>query len=115
MRAGPALPRPPPQPRRWRRLIALRQKLVGQRVRVQDRARALPLSRGLSRPLGHRAWAGEGLAELEGAGRRCCGGCWRGAMFETGREAGPTVQLFRRAAARADGGTTATSIASFMY
>lgn len=43
------------------------------------------------------------------------GGGGRAAMFETGREAGPTVQLFRRAAARADGGTTATSIAAFMY
>jgi hypothetical protein len=36
-------------------------------------------------------------------------------MFETGRNAGPTVDLFRRAAARADGGTTATSLAVFMY
>lgn len=43
------------------------------------------------------------------------GGGGRAAMFETGREAGPTVQLFRRAAARADGGTTAASIAAFMY
>ncbi|MBD7942042.1 M20/M25/M40 family metallo-hydrolase [Brevundimonas guildfordensis] len=43
------------------------------------------------------------------------GGGGRAAMFETGREAGPTVQLFRRAAARSDGGTTATSIAAFMY
>lgn len=43
------------------------------------------------------------------------GGGGRAAMFETGRDAGPTVQLFRRAAAKADGGTTATSIAAFMY
>ncbi|AYG94768.1 M20/M25/M40 family metallo-hydrolase [Brevundimonas naejangsanensis] len=43
------------------------------------------------------------------------GGGGRAAMFETGREAGPTVQLFRQAAARADGGTTATSLAAFMY
>ena len=43
------------------------------------------------------------------------GGGGRAAMFETGREAGPTVELFRRAAARADGGTTATSLAVFMY
>ncbi|MNS65257.1 Aminopeptidase YwaD precursor [compost metagenome] len=43
------------------------------------------------------------------------GGGGRAAMFETGREAGPTVDLFRRAAARADGGTTATSLAVFMY
>lgn len=43
------------------------------------------------------------------------GGGGRAAMFETGREAGPTVDLFRGAAARADGGTTATSLAVFMY
>ena len=43
------------------------------------------------------------------------GGGGRAAMFETGREAGPTVDLFRRAAGRADGGTTATSLAVFMY
>ncbi|MEG1029822.1 MAG: M20/M25/M40 family metallo-hydrolase, partial [Brevundimonas sp.] len=43
------------------------------------------------------------------------GGGGRAAMFETGHEAGPTVDLFRRAAARADGGTTATSLAVFMY
>ena len=43
------------------------------------------------------------------------GGGGRAAMFETGREAGPTVDLFRRAAMRADGGTTATSLAVFMY
>ena len=43
------------------------------------------------------------------------GGGGRAAMFETGRDAGPTVDLFRRAAMRADGGTTATSLAVFMY
>lgn len=43
------------------------------------------------------------------------GGGGRAAMFETGREAGPMVRLFRQAAARADGGTTATSLAAFMY
>ena len=43
------------------------------------------------------------------------GGGGRAAMFETGREAGPTVDLFRRSALRADGGATATSLAVFMY
>ncbi|HEY1073134.1 M20/M25/M40 family metallo-hydrolase [Brevundimonas sp.] len=43
------------------------------------------------------------------------GGGGRAAMFETGRENGPTIDLFRRAAARADGGTTSTSLAVFMY
>src|SRR5262245_20025034 len=65
----PAVRLPDPQTRQWRQLIALRQKLVGQRVRVQNRARALLVSRGLPQPLGHRAWTEEGLAELEGHAR----------------------------------------------
>lgn len=43
------------------------------------------------------------------------GGGGRAAMFETGRGNGPTIDLFRRAAARADGGATSTSLAVFMY
>src|SRR5262249_6207501 len=48
----PAVRPPDPQARQWRQLIAYRQKLVGQRVRVQDRARALLVSRGLPQPSG---------------------------------------------------------------
>lgn len=43
------------------------------------------------------------------------GGGGRAAMFETGRRNGPTIDLFQRSAVRADGGTTSTSLAVFMY
>jgi transposase len=65
----PAVRMPDPLTRQWRQLIALRQKLVGQRVRVQNRVRALLLSRGQPQPIGHRAWTQEGMAELQGHAR----------------------------------------------
>src|SRR5262249_54582102 len=75
---------PDPQTRQWRQLIAFRQKLVGQRMRVQNRIRALLVGRGLPQPIGHRAWTEEGLAELEGYARPLaeCGpqDCWRGLL-----------------------------------
>jgi transposase len=78
----PAVTVPDPQARQWRQLIAFRQELVSQRVRVQSRARALLVSRGLPMPAGHRAWAEEGLAELDGHARPLAGRApeesWRG-------------------------------------
>src|SRR3954447_12647732 len=65
----PAVCVPDPKTRQWRQLIAYRQKLVGQRMRVQDRIRALLVGRGLAQPIGHRAWTAEGMAELEGHAR----------------------------------------------
>jgi transposase len=49
---------PDPRTRQWRQLIALRQKLVGQRVRVQNRVRALLVSRSRSAtaPGPRRGW-----------------------------------------------------------
>src|SRR5262249_24986970 len=80
----PVVSVPDPQTRQRRQLIALRQKLVGQRVRVQNRVRALLVSRGLAQPVGHRAWTEEGLAELEGHARPLaeCGPeeSWRGLL-----------------------------------
>ncbi len=43
------------------------------------------------------------------------GGGGRAAMFETGTNNGQTIQLFGQAMRRADGGTTSTSLAVFMY
>ena len=43
------------------------------------------------------------------------GGGGRAAMFETGLDNGQTIQLFGQAMRRADGGTTSTSLAVFMY
>lgn len=43
------------------------------------------------------------------------GGGGRAAMFETGRNNGPTIAAFAPAVRKADGGTTSTSLAVFMY
>src|SRR5262249_22811250 len=60
---------PDPQTRQWRQLLADRQKLLCQRVRLQNRVRALLVSRGLPQPVGHRAWTEQGLALLDGMSR----------------------------------------------
>jgi transposase len=58
----------PAKPVRERRaLIATRQALVGRRVAVQNRIRAILLGQGLPAPVGHRAWTDlglDGLAQL---------------------------------------------------
>lgn len=43
------------------------------------------------------------------------GGGGRAMMFETGRGNGPTIDLFARATARADGGATSTALSLFVY
>jgi transposase len=57
----PAVTIPPIQTRQWRSLIAHRQHLVGLRVRVQNRIRALLVGQGLAAPRGARAWSELGL------------------------------------------------------
>ena len=60
----PTVAVPPPQTRQRRALIVYRQRLVGQRVRVQNRIRALFVAQGLPAPRGHRAWTVSGLQGL---------------------------------------------------
>jgi transposase len=55
---------PPPAVRQWRSLIAVRQALVGRRVAVQNRIRALFVAQGLPAPRGAKAWAATGLAGI---------------------------------------------------
>jgi transposase len=50
--------------RQWRSLIACRQALVGRRVAVQNRIRALLVAQGLPAPRGAKAWAAAGLAGM---------------------------------------------------
>jgi transposase len=50
--------------RQWRSLIATRQNLVGRRVAVQNRIRALFVAQGLPAPRGARAWTETGLAGI---------------------------------------------------
>ena len=61
----PTVALPDPATRQRRALIAARQELVGQRVRCQNRIRALFAGRGLPVPCGARAWTATGLAGIE--------------------------------------------------
>src|SRR5262245_21733513 len=77
-----ALPDPPSRQRPM--LIAFRQELVGRRVGVQNRIRALFAGAGLPAPRGLRAWTATGLAGIEEHARPLaeCGPeeLWRGML-----------------------------------
>src|SRR5205085_2078366 len=60
----PTVTVPPPATRPWRALIAGRQALVGRRVAVQNRLRAVLVGQGLPAPRGHKAWTALGLAGI---------------------------------------------------
>src|SRR5262249_13199190 len=53
----PTVTLPPTAVRQWRSLIACRQVLVGRRIAVQNRIRALFVAQGLPAPRGAKAWA----------------------------------------------------------
>jgi transposase len=73
---------PPASVRQRKSLIVLRKRLVGQRVRGQNRLRGLFVSQGLSEPRGAKAWSVAGLAvfEREAKALADCGPTevWRG-------------------------------------
>ena len=60
----PTVALPPPATRQWRALIAYRQTLVGRRVAVQNRIRAVSVAQGLPAPRGAKAWTALGLDGL---------------------------------------------------
>jgi transposase len=60
----PTVALPPTSVRQWRSLIACRQALVGRRIAVQNRLRALFVAQGLPAPRGAKAWAAAGLAGI---------------------------------------------------
>jgi transposase len=60
----PTVSVPPSRVRQWRSLIATRQSLVGRRVAVQNRIRALFVAQGLPAPRGAKAWSATGLAGM---------------------------------------------------
>jgi transposase len=60
----PTVALPPTAVRQWRSLIACRQVLVGRRIAVQNRLRALFVAQGLPAPRGAKAWAAAGLAGM---------------------------------------------------
>jgi len=78
------VPVPPRAIRQWKSLIGLRKRLVGERVRCQNRIRGLLVSQGLPTPLGARAWTELGLEAIGQFVRPLseCGGedLWRGEL-----------------------------------
>jgi transposase len=97
---------PPVQTRQWRALIACRQTLVGRRVAVQNRIRALFVGQGLPVPRGAHAWTASGLQGL--AAHACpladCGAdeLWRGLLELALTEYGQVVALLELAEGRLD-------------
>src|SRR5262249_18953647 len=80
----PTVTLPPSPIRQWRSLIAVRQALVGRRVAVQNRIRALFVAQGLPAPRGARAWSEAGVA-ASAAHAKPLGECgpdelWRGLL-----------------------------------
>src|SRR5262245_26305917 len=73
----PTVTVPPPAIRQRRALILARQRLVGLRVRAQNRLRSLLLMQGLDAPKGAAAWSVAGLAVFE-AHARPLAGCGAG-------------------------------------
>jgi transposase len=97
---------PPKQTREWRALIAYRQALVGRRVAVQNRIRALLVGQGLPAPRGARAWTELGLQGIGEYARPLaeCGAdaLWRGLLELALTEYRQTRDLLGRAEARLD-------------
>jgi transposase len=60
----PTVHLPPKEVREQRGLIETRQKLVGRRVAVQNRIRAILVGQGLPAPVGAKAWTALGLAGI---------------------------------------------------
>jgi transposase len=60
----PTVTLPSSRVRQWRSLIAVRQTLVGRRVAVQNRIRALFVAQGLPAPRGAKAWSESGVAGM---------------------------------------------------
>jgi transposase len=80
----PSVAIPDKEVREKRGLIETRQKLVGRRVALQNRIRAILVAQGLPAPRGHRAWTETGEAGLAQQARPIaeCGplDLWRGRL-----------------------------------
>jgi transposase len=102
----PTVALPPPATRQWRCLIAYRQTLVGRRVAVQNRIRALFVGQGLAAPRGAKAWARAGLEGMAAHAKPLadCGPeeLWRGLLHLALAEYRHTVGLLDDAERRLD-------------
>ena len=102
----PTVALPPPATRQWRALIAYRQTLVGRRVAVQNRLRALFVAQGLPAPRGAKAWTAIGLdgLALQAKPLAECGPdeLWRGLLGLALEEYRHLVELLDHAEHRLD-------------
>jgi transposase len=102
----PTVTLPPTAVRQWRSLIALRQGLVGRRVAVQNRIRALFVAQGLPAPRGAKAWSETGLAGIAAQAKPLaeCGPdeLWRGLLELALTEYRQVSALVAQAEARLD-------------
>jgi transposase len=102
----PTVATPPKQTREWRALIAYRQHLVGHRVAVQNRIRALLVGQGLPAPRGHRAWTERGLPGIAQHAHDLAdctpAELWRGLLQLALTEYRQTRELLEQAEARLD-------------
>jgi transposase len=102
----PSVVIPEKEVREKRGLIETRQKLVGRRVALQNRIRALLVGQGLPAPCGHRAWTEVGLAGIAALARPLaeCGPLelWRGRLHLALTELGPVKELLASAEKKLD-------------
>jgi len=102
----PTVTLPPPAVRQWRSLIAVRQALVGRRVAVQNRIRAVFVAQGLPVPRGARAWSATGLAGIATQAKALteCGPdeLWRGVLDLALTEHRQVCELVAQAETRLD-------------
>jgi transposase len=102
----PTVTLPPSRVRQWRSLIAARQNLVGRRVAVQNRIRAIFVGQGLPAPRGAKAWSATGLAgiALQAKALADCGPdeLWRGLLELALTEYRQVSELVAQAEARLD-------------
>ncbi len=102
----PTVAVPVKEVREKRGLIEARQKLVGRRVALQNRARALLVGQGLPAPCGAKAWSTSGLAGIAAHARPLpeCGPLelWRGRLHLTLSELGHVKGLLDQAERKLD-------------
>ena len=102
----PTVTIPAKEVREQRALIEHRQKLVGRRVALQNRIRAILVSQGLLAPVGVRAWSELGLAGIA-AHARPIAECattdlWRGRLHLTLNELAHVQELLKQAEHKLD-------------
>src|SRR5262245_2564480 len=102
----PAVAVPTADVRQKRALIETRQKLVGRRVALQNRIRAIFVNQGLPAPRGVRAWTKTGLAGIAAQARPltdcALAELWRGRLHLALTELAQIKQLLDQAEARLD-------------